>query len=328
MLRGSRCAAAGRERGGQWDVSGERKTRGHQRDGRRGPAHDRAVARRLTSPSSAASPLHVSPASRPPPSGNSHAYVPQPHHRLAAAGAAALALSLTACGAGRLRREGGRTVGSDRRGRPRRAGRQVRGGHGGRGRAEGRWRRGRRGDHRLARQDHRDRRKHRDREDREGPRRHRGRHARLHHRGRADQRRPPQRPALHPHRPDREEHRPTLPPERLPGDPVPGEPPRARSPRASPPRPCQGRRPAYAMVRVSNGGGRQPAVSGFSVTLQGGGGMASVTAPGAGAASRGPGGLEDRLRTCERRNGGPSERRRARRARAFDSSAPSSVPNT
>ncbi|CAM5521611.1 hypothetical protein SALBM135S_04059 [Streptomyces alboniger] len=63
--------------------------------------------------------------------------------------------------------------------------------------------------------------------------------------------------------------------------------------------------PAYAMVRVSNGGVDEPSepVSGFSVTLQGGGGMASVTAPGRGGIAVDPAAWKTGYWTYELRNG-------------------------
>lgn len=63
--------------------------------------------------------------------------------------------------------------------------------------------------------------------------------------------------------------------------------------------------PAYALVKVSDGGvdeSNEP-VSGFSVTLQGGGGMAAVTAPGSGGIAVDPAKALTGFWTYELRNG-------------------------
>ncbi|MEV0253186.1 DUF4232 domain-containing protein [Streptomyces sp. NPDC050732] len=63
--------------------------------------------------------------------------------------------------------------------------------------------------------------------------------------------------------------------------------------------------PAYALVKVSDGGvdEKNEPVSGFSVTLQGGGGMAAVTAPGSGGIAVDPAKALTGFWTYELRNG-------------------------
>ncbi|MGV2922143.1 DUF4232 domain-containing protein [Streptomyces alfalfae] len=63
--------------------------------------------------------------------------------------------------------------------------------------------------------------------------------------------------------------------------------------------------PAYAMVRLSDGGVDEPTepVSGFSVTLKGGGGTAAVTAPGRGGIAVDPAAWRTGYWTYELRNG-------------------------